>query len=123
MEKEFSKAAVERAMKVQEVILRAMSGQLFWSQAASIIGVSDRTMRRWRERYECSLYSDRASHFFQTPKAVDVVDRQELTQVGRALAQLGIEMIPAYSPQAGAAAREAARRGRDGSHRNCGFAG
>lgn len=251
MWKEYSKAAVERAMKVQEVILRAMSGQILWSQAASIIGVSDRTMRRWRERYEehgydglfdrrlgkpspkqvpletvekvlklyretyfdfnvrhfheklvadhgitlsytwvktalqgaglvrrakkrgrhrkrrprrpmpgmmlhidaskhrwlgghewhdfitimddanseiyyaqfvdeestqtvmtalrevverkgifCSLYSDRASHFFQTPKRGDVVDRQELTQVGRALAQLGIEMIPAYSPQA-----------------------
>lgn len=251
MEKEYSKAAVERAMKVQEVILRAISGQILWSQAALILRVSDRTMRRWRERYEehgydglfdrrlgkpspklvpletvgkvlklyretyfdfnvkhfhekllsdhgitlsytwvktalqgaglvkkakkrgkhrkrrprrpmpgmmlhidaskhrwlggrqwndfitimddanseiyyaqlvdeestqtvmvalrevverkgvfCSLYSDRASHFFQTPKAGDVVDRQELTQVGRALAQLGIEMIPAYSPQA-----------------------
>lgn len=48
----------------------------------------------------CSLYSDRASHFFQTPKAGDVVDRQQLTQVGRALGELGIEMIPAYSPQA-----------------------
>lgn len=48
----------------------------------------------------CALYSDRASHFFTTPKAGDVVDRQRLTQVGRALAELKIEMIPAYSPQA-----------------------
>jgi transposase len=48
----------------------------------------------------CSLYSDRASHFFTTPKAGDVVDRQRLTQVGRALAELKIEMIAAYSPQA-----------------------
>jgi len=48
----------------------------------------------------CSLYSDRASHFFTTPKAGDVVDRQRLTQVGRALAELNIEMIAAYSPQA-----------------------
>lgn len=48
----------------------------------------------------CSLYSDRASHFFSTPVAGQVVDRQELTQVGRALARLGIEMIAAYSPQA-----------------------
>jgi len=48
----------------------------------------------------CSLYSDRASHFFTTPKAGDVVDRQRLTQVGSALAELNIEMIAAYSPQA-----------------------
>lgn len=251
MKKEYPKAAVERAMKVQEVMLRAMSGQILWSQAATIIGISDRSMRRWRERYEehgydglfdrrlgkpspkrvpldtvekvlrlyreeyfdfnvrhfheklvekhgidlsytwvkaalqgaglvkkakkrgkhrkrreprpmtgmmlhidaskhqwfgdhrwydfitimddanneiyyaqlvdeestetvmaalrevvgrkgifCSLYSDRASHFWTTPTAGDVVDRQQLTQVGRALSELGIEMIPAYSPQA-----------------------
>lgn len=48
----------------------------------------------------CSLYSDRASHFWLTPKAGERVDRQRLTQVGRALRDLGIEMIPAYSPQA-----------------------
>jgi hypothetical protein len=48
----------------------------------------------------CALYSDRASHFFQTPKAGDLVDRQRLTQIGRALSDLKIEMIPAYSPQA-----------------------
>src|SRR2546425_6635813 len=48
----------------------------------------------------CALYSDRASHFFLTPKAGEPVDRQRLTQVGRALAELRIEMIPAYSPQA-----------------------
>ena len=48
----------------------------------------------------CSLYSDRASHFFYTPKAGEKVDRERLTQVGRALKELGIEPIPAYSPQA-----------------------
>jgi transposase len=48
----------------------------------------------------CALYSDRASHFFLTPKAGEPVDRQRLTQVGRALSDLRIEMIPAYSPQA-----------------------
>ena len=53
-----------------------------------------------REGVFCALYSDRASHFFLTPKAGEAVDRQRLTQVGRALAQLGIQMIPAYSPQA-----------------------
>jgi hypothetical protein len=48
----------------------------------------------------CALYSDRASHFFLTPKADEPVDHTRLTQVGRALRQLGIQMIPAYSPQA-----------------------
>lgn len=247
----YPRAARERAMKIQEVIIRAIEGRITWVQAASIIGVSGRQMRRWKRRYEeygwdglydrrrglpspkrvpietvrevlrlyreeyfdfnvrhfheklveehgiklsytwvklalqaadlvkkdrkrgvhrkrrprkpvpgmmlhidasrhrwlpegswhdfivvmddatseiycaqlveeestntvmaalrevvekkglfCSLYSDRASHFFHTPKAGDVVDRQQLTQVGRALAELGIEMIPAYSPQA-----------------------
>src|SRR5467141_301132 len=247
----YSKAAMERAMKVQEVILRALAKKITWWQAAEIIGVSDRQMRRWRERYEefgydglfdrrrgqpspkrvplekveqvlglyrdryfdlnvqhfheklrqehqiglsytwvkqalqgaglvqrgrqrgvhrrrrerrplpgmllhidgsrhrwfqderwydlivllddatseiyyaqlveeestatvmralrevierqgifCALYSDRASHFFLTPKVGGKVDPQRLTQVGRALRVLGIQMIPAYSPQA-----------------------
>jgi len=47
-----------------------------------------------------SIYSDRAGHFFQTPKAGGLVDTRQLTQVGRAMKQLGIRMIPAYSPQA-----------------------
>src|SRR6185503_18937511 len=44
--------ALERAMKIQEVILRAVSGQILWLHAAEIIGMSDRSMRRWRKRYE-----------------------------------------------------------------------
>jgi len=48
----------------------------------------------------CSLYSDRGSHYFYTPKAGEKVAKNVLTQVGRALAQLGIEHIPAYSPEA-----------------------
>jgi transposase len=242
---------MERMMKVQEVILKAMAGRLKWWEAAEIIGVTDRTMRRWRERYEkdgydglydyrkrqpspkriplktlekvlqlyrekyfdfnvrhfheklseehdiqlsytwvklalqgaglvgkqrrrgthrrrrprrplpgmllhidaskhawfgdgqhydlitilddatseisyaqlvqeegtrtlmpavrevieqrgvfCALYSDRASHFFVTPKAGGKVDEGQVTQFGRALQELGIKMIPAYSPQA-----------------------
>ena len=247
----YPRAAVERAMKVQEVILRAMARKLTWFQAAEIIGISDRQMRRWRERYEehgydglmdrrrgapsgkrvpmaqvelvlglyrdryfdlnvrhfheklreehqiglsytwvkqalqgaglvkreakrgvhrkrrerrplpgmmlhidgsrhhwfqderwydlivilddatseiyyaqlveeestmtvmaglravveqrglfCALYSDRGSHFWLTPKAGGKVDTHRLTQVGRALRELGVQMIPAYSPQA-----------------------
>ena len=247
----YSKAAMERAMKVQEVILRAMAKKLTWWQAAEIIGISQRSMRRWRERLEefgydglfdrrrgqpspkrvplamvervlglyrdryfdlnvqhfpdklrekhqielsytwvkqavqgaglgakgrkrgvhrkrrarrplpgmllhidgsrhrwlqderwydlivilddasseiyyaqlveeestatvmaglreviehkglfCALYSDRGSHFWLTPKVGGKVDPHRLTQVGRALRELGVQMIPAYSPQA-----------------------
>src|SRR5271167_572597 len=247
----YPESAVERGMKIQEVILRAMAKKITWSQAAEIIGISDRQMRRWYQRYQefgydglydrrlgrpspkrvpvqtvermlglyrdryfdlnvrhfceklreehhiglsytwvktalqgaglvkkgrlrgvhrrrrlrrplpgmllhldgsrhrwfqddrwydllvvlddatsevyyaqlveeestrtvmaalwcviekkgifCALYSDRASHFFETPKAGGKIDSQRLTQVGRALKELGIQMIPAYSPQA-----------------------
>jgi hypothetical protein len=48
----------------------------------------------------CSLYSDRAGHFFVTPKRGERIDPSRPTQVGRALQELGIRMIPAYSPQA-----------------------
>jgi len=250
-EEQIPAAEMERMMKKQEVILKAMAGKLRWWEAAEIIGVTDRTMRRWRERYQehgysglwdhrkrspspkriavevlekvlqlyrekyfdfnvqhfhekldeehgikqsytwvktalqeaglverrkkrgshrkrrprrplpgmmlhidasehawfqderkyelivilddatseiyyaqlveaesthsmlsalrevvktrgvfCSLYSDRAAHFFVTPKAGEKVDKTRLTQVGRALREVGIRMIPAYSPQA-----------------------
>jgi transposase len=48
----------------------------------------------------CALYSDRASHFFLTPKTGEPVDQHQVTQVGRALRELSIQLIPAYSPQA-----------------------
>ncbi len=48
----------------------------------------------------CSFYTDRGSHYFLTPEAGGKVDRSAPTQVGRALAQLGIEHIAAYSPEA-----------------------
>jgi transposase len=247
----YTQGAVERAMKVQEVMLQAMAKKITWWQAAEILGISDRHMRRWRERYEefgfrglfdrrrgrpspkrvptavveqvlalyrdryfdlsvkhfheklqsehqiglsyswlkailqgagliargrkrgvhrqrrprrplpgmllhidgsrhrwlgderwhdlivvlddatseiyyaqlveeestptvmtalrevierqglfCALYSDRGSHFWLTPKAGEAVDHERVTQVGRALRELGVRMIPAYSPQA-----------------------
>jgi Homeodomain-like domain len=61
----YSKAAMERTMKVQEVILRALAKKITWWQATEIIGISDRHMRRWRERYEEFGYDglfDRRSH-------------------------------------------------------------
>ena len=47
-----------------------------------------------------SLYTDRGSHYWHTPEAGGKVDKGNLTQFGRAMKQLGIEMIPAYSPEA-----------------------
>ncbi len=224
----YAPAVVERTMKVQEVLLQALSGKLTWWQAEEILGWRPRTLRRWRLRYQrqgydglwdrrrqqpsprrapvaevariVRLYRERyagfnAAHFheiaqrehqvtyaytfvkrllqaaqllpkrrargrhrrrreprpcfgemlhldgsphawlalrpterqtllqsvddatkrvlyaqlvpaestgwaFYTPKAGEPVDRDKLTQVGRALARLGIEHIPAYSPQA-----------------------
>ena len=49
-------AAWERAMKVQDVILRALSGEIHWFRAAEIIGISPRTLRRLRRRYEIGGY-------------------------------------------------------------------
>ena len=48
----------------------------------------------------CALYADRGSHYWHTPTAGGKVDRDNPTQVGRALGQLGVELIPAYSPEA-----------------------
>jgi transposase len=52
----------ERAMRVQEVMMRALSGEIHWFQAADILGVDGRTMRRWREKFEhngCHALFDR----------------------------------------------------------------
>src|SRR5437016_11007546 len=48
----YPRAGMERAMKVQDVMLQAMAKKITWWQAAEILGISDRHMRRWRERYE-----------------------------------------------------------------------
>jgi transposase len=63
---------------------------------------SFRGLREVVERHGlfCALYTDRGSHYFQTPAAGGKVSKTALTQVGRALSQLGIEHIAAYSPQA-----------------------
>lgn len=75
----YGPTAVERAMKVQEVILRALSGQITWIQAAHIIGCTDRTMRRWKWRYEQHGYDGLLDHRTQRPSPkrapVDEVER------------------------------------------------
>jgi transposase len=61
--------AVERAMKVQQVILKAMSGELQWWQAAEILGISCRSMRRWKQRYQQHGYDGLFDRRRRRPRA------------------------------------------------------
>ena len=65
--------------------------------ASSFAGVSEVILKHG---LFCSIYTDRGSHYWYTPEAGGKVDKTHLTQFGRAMHQLGIEMIPAYSPEA-----------------------
>ncbi len=56
-----SKATMERAMKIQEVLLRAMARKITWWQAAEILGSSNRHLRRMRERCRSTISSNRAA--------------------------------------------------------------
>ncbi len=76
-----------------------------------------------RQGLFCALYSDRGSHFFVTPKAGEKVDKHRLTQVGRAMKELGVQMIPAYSPQARGRASAVSEPGKGGCRRSCGWPG
>jgi transposase len=86
------------------VILDDASSEIYYAQLVE--EESTRTvMAGLREVIEtkglfCALYSDRGSHFFLTPKAGEKVDKDRPTQVGRAMKDLGVQMIAAYSPQA-----------------------
>src|ERR1017187_6769819 len=79
----YSEAAMERAMKVEEVILRAIARKITWWQAAEIIGISDRQMRRWHERYEQfgirGLYDRRRGK--PSPKRVALAEVEQVLQL------------------------------------------
>jgi transposase len=86
------------------VILDDATNEIYYAQLVEEESTAT-VMAALREVVECkgvfcALYSDRGSHFWQTPKVGGKVDPHRLTQVGRALRELGIQMIPAYSPQA-----------------------
>src|SRR5437667_1458845 len=76
--------AVERAMKRQEVILRALSGALSWLQAADILGIDPRSLRRWRARYEADqmigLYDRRQ---LPSPRKAPVAEVQRVLRLYR----------------------------------------
>ena len=85
MQAYYPQPALERAMKVQEVILRAVSGQINWIQAAEILGISCRQMRRWKIRYELygydGLYDRR--HKTPSPKRVPLYTAQKILRLYR----------------------------------------
>jgi transposase len=86
------------------VILDDATSEIYYAQLVEAEGTQT-VMTALREVIEtrglfCSLYSDRAGHFFVTPKRGERVDPSRPTQVGRALQELGVKMIAAYSPQA-----------------------
>jgi transposase len=85
IEQQFPAAEVERVMKIREVILKAVAGKLKWWKAAEIIGISDRTMRRWRGRYEAN--GTRAVGIIEkrspSPKRVPVDQLEQVLQLYR----------------------------------------
>jgi transposase len=79
----YSAVAWERAMKVQEVILRAMAKKITWWQAAEIVGLSDRSMRRWRQRYEEHGYDGLLDRRWgkPSPKCVPLAQAEEVLRL------------------------------------------
>ena len=82
---QYSVAEMERMMKVQDVLLKAMAKKITWWAAAEIVGVSDRTMRRWRDRLEEHGYvglADRRKGK-PSPKRIPLATMEELLRLYR----------------------------------------
>jgi hypothetical protein len=76
----YPRAAVERAMKIQEVIMRAMAKKITWAQAGEILGRNERQMRRWRR----TVANNSGTLYFQQFGAQEFGHR---SQIGSYLAQ------------------------------------
>jgi hypothetical protein len=83
---QYSFAATVKAMKIQEVILRAASGEILWIDAADIIGVAYRTMKRWKSNYEEFGYDGIFDRRMKTPspKRASLPEIQSILQLYRA---------------------------------------
>ena len=83
--KQYSAAETERMMKLHDVLLKAMAKKITWWEAAEIIGVTDRTMRRWRERLEREGYSGLVDRRKAKPsdKRVPVAQVEEVLRLYR----------------------------------------
>jgi hypothetical protein len=86
------------------VILDDATSEIYYAQLVEEESTATVMAGLWevieRKGVFCALYSDRGSHFWLTPKVGGKVDYHRRTQVGRALHELGVQMIPAYSPEA-----------------------
>jgi transposase len=129
----YPRAAMERAMKVQDVMLQAMAKRITWWQAAEILGISDRHMRRWRERYLEQGYNGlldrrrgRPSHrriAVATVEKVFALYREKYFDLNvqhfheKLQAEHGIELSYTWVKQALQGAGLVARGGKRGAHR------
>src|SRR4030095_11085410 len=77
--------ALERAMKIREVITRAMSGKINWLEAAEIIGITDRSMRRWRKRLDVQGYEGLLDRRTRRPSAkrIDIATVETMLKLYR----------------------------------------
>lgn len=94
----YSKAAVERAMKVQEVMMRAWAKKITWWQAAEILGISDRHLRRIRDGYEkfgyFSLLDKRRGQ--PSPKRVPVATVEKVLGLYRRSKRRPLRTLPPW---------------------------
>ncbi|HMH15804.1 MAG TPA: helix-turn-helix domain-containing protein [Edaphobacter sp.] len=74
----YPRTAAERAMKLQEVLLRATTGKIKWWEAAELIGISERQMRRWRKRLE-----DEGPEGFAGPATAEAKQQTRAEGAGR----------------------------------------
>jgi transposase len=122
----YPRAAMERAMKVQDVMLQAMAKRITWWQAAEILGISDRHMRRWRERYVEEGYNgllDRRRVPLATVEKVFALYREKYFDLNvqhfheKLQAEHGIELSYTWVKQALQGAGLVARGRKRGAHR------
>ena len=76
----FPPSALERAMKVKEVIFRAIAGEYTWLQAAEILGMNPRSLRRWRQRMELYGYAGLIDmrHGIPSPRRAPVAEIERI---------------------------------------------
>lgn len=73
---DYTPAARERAMKLQDVLLKAMAGQMSWIEAADVLGLSARTLRRWRYKFRCHGFDGLQDRRRRSPSHRAVPERE-----------------------------------------------